>query len=87
MLAKGARRLWNLEKLGQTCRPSASVASSLMALEQCERNPIPLGAAACIVGMQMVSTVVIREQLRRVTRTIQTADEKQTEGHVYIRSF
>src|SRR5258707_14980121 len=49
-------------------RPSASVESSLMALEQCERNRIPLGAAACIVGMQMVSTVVIREQLRRVTR-------------------
>ena len=47
---------------------SASVESSLIALEQCERNRIPLGAAACIVGMQMVSTVVIREQLRRVTR-------------------
>src|SRR5438445_309099 len=39
-----------------------------MASEQCKRNRISLGAAACIVGMQMVSTVVIREQLRRVTR-------------------
>src|SRR5580765_6798459 len=38
-----------------------------MALEQSETNRISLGAAACIVGMQMVSTVVIREQLRRVT--------------------
>src|SRR5580693_5796791 len=49
-------------------RPSASVESSLVAVEQCQRNRISLGAAACIVRMQMVSTVVIREQLRRATR-------------------
>src|SRR5215469_9697063 len=39
-----------------------------MALEQCKRNRLSLGTAACIVGMQMVSTVVCREQLRRVIR-------------------
>src|SRR5205814_9783978 len=39
-----------------------------MALEQCKRNRISFRTAACIIRMQMVSTVVIREQLRRVTR-------------------
>src|SRR4029077_21287587 len=39
-----------------------------MALEQCDRNRISLRTTACIIGMQMVSTVVIREQLRRVIR-------------------
>src|SRR5436305_9363843 len=40
----------------------------LVACEQCERNRISFRTAACIIRMQMVSTVVIREQLRRVTR-------------------
>src|SRR5215472_11852364 len=46
----------------------ASFASSLVALEQCDRKRTSLGSAARIVRMQMVSTVVVREQLRRPTR-------------------
>jgi hypothetical protein len=39
-----------------------------MALERFKRNRLSLRAAPCILGMQMVSTVVNREQLRRMSR-------------------
>jgi len=46
----------------------ADARHQLVALEQRQRNRISLGAAARVVGMQVVPAVETREQLCRVTR-------------------
>ena len=45
--------------------------AGLVGFEQCQGNRISLGEAPCIIGMQMVSTVVTWKQLRRVARVPQ----------------
>jgi hypothetical protein len=62
---------FGVQKKSRRSEASAELAVGLSAFEQSKGKCIPLGEAACVVGMQMVSAVVTREQLRWVARVAQ----------------